>query len=78
MRQNGESEIAREDQFVVVAPSTHCGWESATEHTLVGERDMGDARFPYDDLYVRWFDHWLTDADNGVTREPKGGSVRRV
>ena len=49
----------------------HCGWESATEHTVMGKRDMGDARFPYDDLYVRWFDHWLKGTDNGVTREPR-------
>jgi putative CocE/NonD family hydrolase len=71
MRRHGESEIGRENQFVVIAPSTHCGWQSATEHTVVGKRDMGDARFPYDDLYVRWFDHYLKGADNGVTREPK-------
>jgi uncharacterized protein len=71
MRRNGESEIARENQFVVIAPSTHCGWESASEHTNVGKRDIGDARFPYDDLYLRWFDHWLKGVDNGVTREPK-------
>lgn len=71
MRRNGESAAARENQFVVIAPTTHCGWESATEHTIVGKRDMGDTRFPYDDLYVRWFDHWLKGADNGVTREPK-------
>jgi putative CocE/NonD family hydrolase len=71
MRRNGESESARENQFVVIAPSTHCGWESANEHTLVGKREMGDTRFPYDDLYMRWFDHWLKGADNGVTREPK-------
>jgi hypothetical protein len=71
MRRNGESEGARANQFVVIAPSTHCGWESATEHTVVGKRDMGDARFHYDDLYLRWFDHWLKGADNGVTREAK-------
>ncbi len=71
MRRNGESESARENQFVVIAPSTHCGWESANEHTLVGKREMGDTRFAYDDLYMRWFDHWLKGADNGVTREPK-------
>jgi putative CocE/NonD family hydrolase len=71
MRRNGESERAKENQFVVIAPSTHCAWESSSEHTVVGKRDMGDARFAYDDLYLRWFDHWLKDADNGVTREPR-------
>jgi len=71
MRRNGESTLARENQFVVIGPSTHCAWESAAQHTVVGKRDMGDARFPYNDLYVRWFDHWLKGEDNGVTREPK-------
>ncbi len=32
---------------------------------------MGDARFGYYDLYLRWFDHWLKGIDNGVTNMPK-------
>jgi len=31
---------------------------------------MGDARFGYYQLYLRWFDHWLKGVDNGVTEMP--------
>src|ERR1035441_7708019 len=42
-----------------------------SEHTIVGERDMGDARFDYTAFLVRWYDHWLKGMDNGVEREPR-------
>jgi hypothetical protein len=38
---------------------------------VVGTRQLGDARFNYYDLYLRWFDHWLRGDDNAVTRRPK-------
>jgi uncharacterized protein len=71
MRENGESATARDNQFVVIAPSTHCAWDSATEHTVVGKRELGDTRFDYYNMYVRWFDHWLKGQDNGATSMPK-------
>jgi putative CocE/NonD family hydrolase len=53
---------ARRNQFVVIAPGTHCAWSKLRERTLVGELDVGDARFPLERLWVAWFQHWL-DAD---------------
>ncbi len=32
---------------------------------------MGDARFDFYGLYLRWFDDWLKGIDNGVARTPK-------
>lgn len=64
--------VARENAFMIVAPTAHCsmgGMES--EHTIVGERDMGDARFAYREFILRWYDHWLKGVDNGITREPR-------
>jgi putative CocE/NonD family hydrolase len=54
-----------------MSPTNHCGSEAATEHTKVGARDMGDARYGYWKLYLDWFDHWLKGVDNGVTRRPR-------
>jgi putative CocE/NonD family hydrolase len=68
---NAVSARGRDNQFAVIAPTTHCSFERATERTIVGERDVGDARFDWSGLYLRWFDHWLRGADNGVTRMPK-------
>jgi putative CocE/NonD family hydrolase len=39
---------------------------------VVGERDMGDARFDYDAFTYGWFDHFLKGEDNGVlAKNPK-------
>ncbi len=71
MRDKAVSERARRNQFVIVAPSTHCGWERATENTIVGERELGDARKDFQDIYMRWMAHWLKGDDNGITDMPR-------
>ena len=48
----------------MIAPTLHCSYTRATEHTIVGERDMGDARLDYDALTYGWFDHFLKGEDN--------------
>ncbi len=58
-RRNSVSERAQESQFIVISPMPHCREERATEHTMVGARYVGDARFDYLKLYLRWFDYWL-------------------
>src|SRR5450432_3061018 len=49
VRKTARPEIAGQ-QYAVIAPTLHCGYKRATEHTKVGERDMGDARLDYDAL----------------------------
>lgn len=71
MRRNAVDERTREHQYVILSPTTHCDSERATENTRVGELDVGYARFPYWETYLRWFDHWLKGTDNGVTRMPR-------
>lgn len=72
LRTNAMSELAKNNQFAVISPTSHCRSETGTSsRTIVGERDMGDAQFDYFTLYLNWFDHWLRGTDNGVTRRPK-------
>ena len=72
LRTNAESSLARDSQFAVISPTNHCQSETGTsEHTVVGGRDLGDARFEFYSLYLQWFDHWLKGIDNGVTKRPK-------
>jgi putative CocE/NonD family hydrolase len=71
MQRNAESERGRDNQLLLMSPSGHCESEQLRWPTRVGRRWLGDARFDYWGLYVRWFDHWLKDADNGVTDEPR-------
>lgn len=55
---------ASKDQYAMIAPTLHCSYTRATEHTVVGERDEGDARWDYDALTYGWFDHFLKGEDN--------------
>jgi hypothetical protein len=66
VRANAEDPEVRENQYAVIAPTLHCAFTRATENTVVGERDMGDARLDYDALVYGWFDYWLKGEDNGI------------
>ena len=66
------TQVARDNTFMIIAPTGHCQMgRIETEHTVIGERDMGDARYDYTSFLLRWYDHWLKGADNGIQHEPK-------
>jgi hypothetical protein len=50
---------ARPHQHAIISPTCHCESDFASEHTMVGERDVGDARLDWFGLHLAWFDHWL-------------------
>jgi uncharacterized protein len=61
-----------DEQYAVIAPVPHCGYKRATEHTMVGDRDMGDARLDYDALTWAWFDRFLKgETDGALAKTPK-------
>ena len=70
-RENAVSSTARDNQFVVISPTPHCASERIRAPTMVGERDLGDARYDLWTLYVRWYDRWLKGEQNGVTDMPR-------
>ena len=53
-------------QYGVIAPTLHCAYRRASERTVVGERDLDDARWDYDALIYGWFDHLLKGENNGL------------
>jgi hypothetical protein len=65
VRKTAKPEIGKQ-QYAVIAPTLHCSYTRATEHTVVGERDMGDARLDYDSLTYGWFDYFLKGENNRV------------
>jgi len=67
VRRTARPEIA-EQQYAVIAPTLHCAYKRATENTVVGERNVGDARLDYDALTYAWFDRFLKGEDNGRLR----------
>jgi uncharacterized protein len=57
---------AANEQWAIIAPTGHCGYTRATEHTVIGERDMGDARLNYQDIMYAFFDRFLKGTNDGV------------
>lgn len=71
VRETAPRELARANQFVVIAPGTHCSYQDLGENTVVGERELGDARLDILNMRLRWYDYWLKGIDNGITTMPK-------
>ena len=64
VRKNAKDPEVRDNQYLVIAPTLHCAYKRATENTIVGERNIGDARLNYDEQIYAWFDIWLKNEQN--------------
>jgi putative CocE/NonD family hydrolase len=69
-RENAISERARNNQYVIIAPSTHCGWTRGSNNQRSGARDVGDWQMDFDALYLRWYRFWLDGLDAGISDMP--------
>ena len=66
MRQMGGSDLARNNQQVVMGPWIHI----ASAMTHAGEVDFGKASvLDLQEVELRWFDHWLKGIDNGAEQD---------
>jgi hypothetical protein len=59
------------NQFLIMGPTGHCLMGTETSHTMVGQEDVGDARFDYNAVYMQWFNHWLKGQHDGALSRPK-------
>jgi putative CocE/NonD family hydrolase len=72
VRENGADAFTKENQYLVIAPTLHCGYTRATENTIVGERSVGDARLNYDEQIYSWFDlHLKGEANDFKEKIPR-------
>jgi predicted acyl esterase len=55
----------RDQQWAVIAPVAHCAFTRTTENTVVGERNMGDARLDYNEIVFGFFDKFLKGDQTG-------------
>ena len=63
---SAKSPHARDNQYLIAGPWVHIPWGDR-----IGESDTGpDALLNTDELLLRWFDHWLKDA-NTFAAEPR-------
>jgi putative CocE/NonD family hydrolase len=59
VRKNASDPEVRENQYLIIAPTGHCAYKRVSENTVVGEREIGDARLDYDRITDGWMDYWL-------------------
>jgi predicted acyl esterase len=49
------------EQYLIMAPTGHCSMLATGPDARLGDRPMGDTRFPYDEIITSWFDRFLRD-----------------
>jgi putative CocE/NonD family hydrolase len=66
LRKHAGSEFARQNQYLIAGPWVHIPWGDRP-----GDGQLGDAaNLNTDALLLKWFDHWLKDADT-FSDEPR-------
>lgn len=69
--EKGGNRLARANQKLLVGPWAHLLPYNKPTSGNTGEIDFGEAaRIELHDYLLRWFDHWLKDADTGIMDEP--------
>jgi putative CocE/NonD family hydrolase len=68
---NATNARARDNQYAIISPTTHCASERATSATKAGDLDVGDARLHYWDVYLAWFDRWLNGNEHALDSLPR-------
>jgi uncharacterized protein len=68
---NSRTGVGKQHQYLVIGPGTHCNYGDASENTLVGKRPVGDARYPYEQLQLDWYNYWLKGERNGVLKRER-------
>jgi len=69
VRTHADDPEVRDNQYMVIAPVLHCRYTRATENTMVGERNVGDARLNYNEQIYAWFDWWLKGEDTNFKED---------
>jgi uncharacterized protein len=59
------------DQYLIMAPTAHCRMLMTAPDADLGDRPMGDTRFPYDDVITTWFDRFLLGKTEAWKPMPK-------
>jgi putative CocE/NonD family hydrolase len=66
VRENAKDPEVRDNQYLIIAPTTHCGYSRVSEKYIVGEREIGDARFDFTAITNAWFEYWLKGEDSEI------------
>ncbi|WP_176477732.1 CocE/NonD family hydrolase [Mesorhizobium sp. WSM3866] len=66
----GITAAAQEHQHIILSPAVHCGTATLTAPTVVGVRELGDARLDCWQIYLNWYDCWLKDKSDRIEDMP--------
>jgi putative CocE/NonD family hydrolase len=69
-RKHVASNRPKDQQYLIVAPGTHCSFQKQPAKGPVGERDIGDASYDFDKRIIDFFDWKLKGIANGAAKEP--------
>jgi putative CocE/NonD family hydrolase len=71
VRANASDKAVRDGQYMVVAPTLHCGFFRTPEHKelVVGELNVGRAGFPYYDSIFAFLDHYVKGEKNRFVKD---------
>ncbi|RWD74485.1 MAG: CocE/NonD family hydrolase [Mesorhizobium sp.] len=67
----GTSAAARDHQHIILSPATHCKTATLEAPTVIGERELGDARLDCWQIYLDWFDGWLKEMPDRIEAMPR-------
>lgn len=65
-RKNASDPAVRDGQYVLIAPTLHCGFSRIPEYKdlIVGELNVGRPHFDVNEMIYGYFDHYLKGEDN--------------
>jgi putative CocE/NonD family hydrolase len=67
VRENASDDAVRDGQYMMVAPTLHCGFYRTPEYEdyIAGDLNVGNAYHDYWESIFTFFDYYLKDEDNG-------------
>jgi putative CocE/NonD family hydrolase len=74
VRNKASDAAVRDGQYVLIAPTLHCGFYRTPQHDdlIVGDLNVGNASYPYWDLVFGFLDAYLKDGATGFeARTPR-------
>jgi len=70
-QKNAINARARDGQYAIISPTTHCATERASAQTVSGSLPVGDARLHFWDIYLAWYDRWLRGNEHAIDTLPR-------
>jgi putative CocE/NonD family hydrolase len=67
VRENASDQAVRDGQYMMIAPTLHCGFYRTPEYEdyIAGDLNVGNAYHDYWESIFAFFDYYLKDEDNG-------------